>query len=479
MTIQIEHTRADGTILHGSVKGDGVYEIAQQHGFRYSRNVGIYIRGSRDKEAQHWQINRAADALRAAGHTVTIDINEDDDRSFAEIEGAREERAEDRAERFSDRAGRASAASDARRGTAHDISRRFEFGQPIPDNRAGGRRARRDQERMHDNMRKSIEEDKKAGYWAGRAEAAESYKQHRNDPYRTLRRLETLRADLRKQERHHAEATEKGYDSVDRHARLIRDIRKEIGHWEEVVEKAEAEGVKVWGPDDFAPGDYVVCLGSWYQVARVNPKTLSVAWNLRLAPKQVMTLEDATERGRVWTHPVDYTKVRARCPEAALVAFRADGKVPGTKAARAASEEQPASAVREAQAAKPKPKATKSTSDPKLAKRVYVTCPLGGAEATLTWWNGNSRPHKDFKPVTITAEEGAKFHRSVWSRPLQDEIARILDEHGYVCGEDDWTLARDRNGFVRTIQPKPETVPEEPAEPAAGTAAAPLLPLAG
>ncbi|MEU6595290.1 ParB/RepB/Spo0J family partition protein [Streptomyces sp. NPDC046881] len=468
--ITITHTREDGTLLDGSSKGDGVYEIVQPHGFRWSRNVGIYIRGSRDKEAQHWRINGAADALRAAGHDVTIEINEDDDRTFGEIEAERGERAEGRAERFSDRAGRAAASSEARRGAAHDISRRFEFGQPILVGHHSEGRARRDQERIHTNMRKSIEDNRRAGYWANRAEAAAAYKAHRNDPYRTLRRLEKLRADLRQQERYHAEAVEKKWDSVDRHARLIRDLQRDIGGWEEVVKKAEAEGVKIWRPDDFAPGDYVLYSGSWYQVHRVNPKTLSIAWNLRLAPKKVMTLEDATDRGRVWTHPADYSNARARCPEAAMAAFLADGKVPGTKAAHAASQEQPASAVREAQAAAAKTK-PKKKCDPKVPRKVFVACPLGGEEATLTWLNGGSRPHKDFEPVRITPPEGEKFQRAVWSRTLQAEIARILGEQGYEFGEDDWQVSRDRSGFVRPIKPKAKEEAAPELEQVAETAA--------
>ncbi|MER6256249.1 DUF3560 domain-containing protein [Streptomyces sp. NPDC001584] len=236
------HTREDGTVLDGSQKGDGVYEIVSRHGFRFSRNVGIYIRGSRDKEAQHWRINGAAAALRAAGHTVSVKISEDDDRSFAEIEEAREERAEDRAERFGERAGRAAAESVARRKRADDIGRRFEGGQPILVDHYSAPGAFRAQERMHANMRRSIEEKERAGYWASRAEAAAAFKEHRTDPYRTLRRLEKLRAELRQQQRHHADAVAKGWDSVDRHARLIRDLERDIAGWEEVVEKAKAEG---------------------------------------------------------------------------------------------------------------------------------------------------------------------------------------------------------------------------------------------
>lgn len=471
--ITITHTRAEGTLLEGSRKGDGVYEIVRDHGFRFSRNVsGLYIRRSQDKEADTWRINRAADALRAAGHEVTITINEDERRTFAEAEAAREERADDRVERFSDRADRAVASADARRASADQISKRFEFGQPILVGHHSEGRARRDAARIDTNMRKSFEERDRAGYWADRTRASENYAKHRNDPHRTLRRLERLRADLRAQERHHAEAVEKGYDSTGRHARLIRDYKEEIEHWEGIVQKAKDEGVKIWGPDDFAPGDFVLYSRSWYQVARVNPKTLSIAWNLRLAPKAVMTLEDATfDGGRVGTHTADYTQVQGRCPEEAMCAFLADGKVPGTKSARAASEAAPAASIHEARAAATK-KAPKKRTDPKVPKRIFVACPIDGAEATLTWLNGNSRPHKDFEPVKITPPEGEKFHRAVWSRPLQAEIARILAERGYVCGEDDWVVSRDRGGFVRSIKPKrPEelavAVDEQPApEPA-------------
>ncbi|MGC5412048.1 DUF3560 domain-containing protein, partial [Streptomyces sp. DT225] len=59
-TIKITHNREEGTLLNGSRKGDGVYEIVRTHGFRYSRNVGIYISRSQDREAQHWRINGAA-----------------------------------------------------------------------------------------------------------------------------------------------------------------------------------------------------------------------------------------------------------------------------------------------------------------------------------------------------------------------------------------------------------------------------------
>ncbi|MEW2568358.1 ParB/RepB/Spo0J family partition protein [Streptomyces sp. NPDC047070] len=458
--ITITHTRAEGTLLDGSRKGDGIFEIVRQHGFWFSRSLGcLYVKHSRDKAADTWKINRAAEALREAGHEVTVEVKERVRRSFAEAEADREGRAEDRADRYGERAGKAASSSAARRDAAHAISERFEFGQPILVGHHSERGARRDQERIHTNMRKSIEEDKKSGYWSDRARAAEGYEAFRKDPHRTLRRLERLRADLRRQER-----DAQGGQPSERQQMNMLDLREEIEHWEQLVKQAEADGVKIWRPEDFAPGDYVWYSRSWHQVKRVNPKTLSIAWNLRLAPKQVMTLEDATERGQTWTHPADYTQVSARCPEKAMDAFLADGKVPGTKAAAEASRAQPASAVREAKAAKPKKAGTTKRSDPKVARRIFVKCEMGGKKADLTWLNGGNRPHKDFEPVEIVPEEGATFNKAVWSAPLQEQIGRLLAERGYRCTGGDWTLSRDRTGFVRDI----EQIPEQP--PAAAPA---------
>ncbi|MFD6941071.1 ParB/RepB/Spo0J family partition protein [Streptomyces goshikiensis] len=474
--ITITHTRAEGTVLDGSSKGDGVYEIVSKHGFWWSRSVGIYIRNSRDREAQNWKINSAKTALEAAGHSVTVEINEGKRRSFAEAEVDRAERAEDRAERFENRADRAAASSDARHQAARDIMRHIPFGQPILVGHHSQRRAERDAERIDGHMRASIDEGKRAEYWASRSRSAEQYAEHRNNPQVTLRRLERLRADLRQQERYRDQAVEGGYDPG-RHVRNIEDLVEEIAYWEKLIKEAEENGVKIWGPDDFAPRDYVLSRGTWYQVARVNPKTLSIAWNLRLAPKKVMSLEDATEPGyRTGTFTTDYSNVRARCPEAAMLAFLADGKIPGTTSAAAASAAEPASAIREALAAKPKPK--KKANDPKVPKRVKVECGWNANEAKLTWLDGRSKPHKNYEPETITAPEGTKFTGSVWSPSLLAQVAALLTGRGYSFRGSGWSGGPGA-GIVRAIEetpaPEPEVTetPEATAQPAPAPEEAP------
>ncbi|MFE9406787.1 DUF3560 domain-containing protein [Streptomyces sp. NPDC006530] len=447
--ITITHTRAEGTILTGSRKGDGIFEIVRAHNFWFSRNVdGLFLKRSRDREAQTWRINAAAEALRAAGYEVTVEIDEDTRRSFAEAEADREERAADRVDRFSDRAGRATVSADARRAAADQLSKRFEFGQPILIGHHSEGRARRDAARIDANMRASFKDRDRAAYLSNRAQASESYTQHRNDPYRTLRRLEKLRADLRAQERHLEAETAAGRDGA-RHARLIEEMAEEIAHWEDIVEKAKAEGVQVWGPDDFTAGDFVRTGGSWYEVIRVNPKTLSIAWNLRLAPKPVMTREDATVPGyRLGTFTVDYTTVRGRCPGEVMRAYLADGKVPGTQSAHEASEKLPASAVRAAEAAKPR---TKKRSDPKIPKRVRVECAPDRTAATLTFLTGRSQPHKDFEPVTLTPPEGEKFAETIWANTLRTAAVEYLAGRGFRFRDAGWS-GESVQGASRAIE---------------------------
>jgi hypothetical protein len=452
-SVTITHTRAEGTLLGGSRKGDGVWELVRPFGFRPFRSIGMLgITHSRDREADTWRINRATAALRDAGYEVTVEIDESQRRTFAEAEAERLDRAENRAERYGDRADRAASNSDARHRAALGALDGIEPGQPILVGHHSERRHRRAIDRSDNHMRKSIEEHGKATHYSHRAEAAEQYEERRYDPNRTRRRLEKLRADLRWNE-----CAREGATNTERYDRRIEDLNEEIAHWERVVEKAKADGIKLWEADDFAPGDFALYLGSWHQVKRVNPKTLSIAWNLRLT-KPVLTLEDATEAGSLWTHPADYTKVKARCPEEAMRAFVAEGKVPGTKSARAASEAQPASAVRAAQAAKPK---EKRRSDPKVPKKVKVVSQWDATEAELTWLDGRGKPHKLYEPVTISAPDGVKFTEAASSRPLLLAVTKLLEEKGFRYRGGGWT-GGSRSGLIRAIEPVPADVEKAP-----------------
>lgn len=199
-TITITHRDAEGTLIRGSRKGDGVWEVllGLRDNWRSFRSLGCLGLGqSRDKPVQQWKIDRAADALGAAGFDVEVKVENGEPRSFAEIEADRYERAEERADRYEGYADNAAARSDAAYARVKRIADGIPFGQPILVDHHSAGRARRDQERMHSGMRRSIDEAEKADYLAGRAAAAESYREHREDVPRTLRRIEKLEAEVR------------------------------------------------------------------------------------------------------------------------------------------------------------------------------------------------------------------------------------------------------------------------------------------
>ena len=191
-SITIRHTRADGTLIEGSRRGDGVFELVRPHGFRYFRSLGqLGLPRSRDQRAQAWRIDNAAQALRTAGHTVSVEIDEDTRRSFAEAEAERVERSQDRAERLTDRAGRAAATSETLRERAHRHAD-YPMGQPILVGHHSEGRHRRDLERSDRLTRRSIEESDRAQELARRARSAESYERFRNSIPTTLRRIKKL-----------------------------------------------------------------------------------------------------------------------------------------------------------------------------------------------------------------------------------------------------------------------------------------------
>lgn len=292
-TITISHSHAEGTVIGGSRKGDGVYEVlaalrkAGQGNWRFSRDAGLYLGQSRDRNAQAWKIDKAAQALREAGLEVTVEVDEGEARPFAEQEDDRYARAEDRADRFAGYAENAAARSTAAYEGVRRIGDGIPFGQPILVGHHSERHARRDVDRMHSGMRRSIDEGKKSGYHAGRADAAGHYQQHREDVPTTLRRIEKLEAEERGIQREMAGRAEyvSGKLTLVRPsgghlARLERraaELADELAYWREHVAAREAEGVKVWSRADFAKGDWVADQGGrWHPVKRVNARSVTV-----------------------------------------------------------------------------------------------------------------------------------------------------------------------------------------------------------
>jgi hypothetical protein len=331
--ITITHTRADGTLLEGSAKGDGVYDILRGLGgnWRYFPSLRrIGIGQSRDRAAKTWVINGAAEALRNAGHEVTVTIDDSEARSFAEAEQERYERAERRADYHEEHAGKAAAASDAAWQAEHGILDMIPMGQPILVGHHSERRHRRDLDRAESLRRRGMAESERSEYHADRAEAAEQYQARRENIPTTLRRIAGLEAEERSWQR----ALKGEPDSrtlrnretdayMPAHGRYrerveteLAAIREQLDYWRGIV---AASGVKVWGPSDFTKGDFVQLRYGFYEVLRVNAKSLTIPALISDGP--VVTKANSRMS---WTDTMPYDKVTGRKSAEEMAEIRAE-----------------------------------------------------------------------------------------------------------------------------------------------------------
>lgn len=307
--ITITHTSEDGTLLTGSAKGDGVYEIVRAHGFRWFPSIRmIGIRGSRDHKPMTWKINAAKTALEAAGHTVTLEVN-DGLRSAAEREEAKAEQLETRQDALEAKASRRAAEGEQRVSAGWGAFRQMD-GQPILVGHYSEKRHRNAIDKAENNLRKGyglLDEAKEADR---RADASRTDQSYRETGPVTERRIAKLEAERRKVERDMAPCMVSGKkvkpegqgktidcrlcwnpitlgETVPDHGRRISqahgeqrlaELDDELAYWREHLQELVDSGrYRKWGPDDFQVGDYVSTrFGRWSRVEKVNRKTLSV-----------------------------------------------------------------------------------------------------------------------------------------------------------------------------------------------------------
>lgn len=110
-------------------------------------------------------------------------------------------RAEAKTERLDNLSTKRQRQADSFFNAAERISQRFYMGQPILVGHHSERSARKDQERMHAHMDKSVKAQKALGYWAYRAEGVERHANRKSDPRVRARRIKTLLKDLRTHQR--------------------------------------------------------------------------------------------------------------------------------------------------------------------------------------------------------------------------------------------------------------------------------------
>ena len=61
-------------------------------------------------------------------------------------------------------------------------------------------------------------------------------------------------------------------------SRQSAELDEQLTHWRAVVAQAESAGFKIWSAEDFSRGDFVEYRGAWYEVLRVNRRSVTVPY---------------------------------------------------------------------------------------------------------------------------------------------------------------------------------------------------------
>lgn len=320
--LTITHTHAEGTLIDGTAKGDGSAPILKTQRWRWSRTLGSwYIPQSRDRRARHPQIEATAAALRAAGFTVEVDID-DTYRPTAETEADKIVRQQARADALDAKADRKAAAAESAWSAERAAYRALpEGGEPVKVGHHSERRHRRAIDTAWNALGKAVEAERAAITARGRADAAAKTTDHRYAPVAVARRIDKLTAELRRLERARDGYTrtlytnaQTGQKVVETHApaggeyrdRLLVEIdhtADELAYWQGVRDAQIAEGTATaYSRDVLVKGDRVLYVGRWHEVVRVNAKSVTVgslvggSWTDRVPYREIRGLRDADDR---------------------------------------------------------------------------------------------------------------------------------------------------------------------------------------
>jgi DNA-binding transcriptional regulator YdaS (Cro superfamily) len=235
--IAIVHTQAEGTVVWGTALGDGANTVLRPAGFRWYTSQGAWgIVGSRDQPPQLEVINRAVAALRAAGFTVTVDLDDAASTAAGEVAGRSTASAQMLVGRAVVAAGRAAAVERAARAAVQADAVR----------------------RSPSAVRQRLE----------RLAAAQRHDQRALEGYRrTIRNGGGVTED-------------QGPATGAWRTRLINQMaqrQKDVEYWTAVADRQYAMGIATdYAAAGIAAGDAVKFRGRWYPVTRVNAKSVTV-----------------------------------------------------------------------------------------------------------------------------------------------------------------------------------------------------------
>lgn len=314
--LHVTHTRAEGTLLDGTARGDGTADLLKGHGWRWSRELGQwYVPRTRERGAPRERIEATIRSLGGFGFEVTVELD-DAPRSVVEVEAAHTARQVVRAERLADRARRAEHRALVAEAAMRAAEERVPTGgEPVKVGHHSEGRHRRALERAHRSLGVSVEADREAHGAAVAAEVAAAAPGARYSPVAVANRLVRLEADhralVRRRDgwtrtidarRHLVERTPPA--SGDARALLeveIAETLERIAYWREIREQQQASGsATAFTAETVRPGDRVQISGIWRRVVRASAKSVTVktgySWNDRAPWHTVQAHESAPTR---------------------------------------------------------------------------------------------------------------------------------------------------------------------------------------
>lgn len=294
--LAITHTRADGTLIDGTARGDGTGPILKANGWRWSRGLGAwYVPASRDRSPSQPRIEATAQQLTAEGHEVTVDID-DAPRPTSDVETDKAARAGARAAALTDTAARRRREADEADERAQRAGAALPpGGEPVKVGHHSEARHRRALARAQTTLSTSVAADQALTEAEQRAHAAARATQARHGAVTVANRLQRLEAD-----RWRAVRSRDGYsrtvyrgvgdapdvvetvppaDGEQRHRldQQVSELDDQIAYWSAVRDDQQATGqASSYGRHNVSPGDQVRIRGSWRDVVRSSTKSVSV-----------------------------------------------------------------------------------------------------------------------------------------------------------------------------------------------------------
>jgi len=199
------------------------------------------------------------------------------------------DRAGRRQERLGAKAEKLESVAESKLEQAHKMADVIPFGQPILIGHHSEGRDRRYRERIHGTYEKGFEAMKEAKEVSQRLEGSQALSRKRETPGYMSRKIDKLETDLRKFERDKGQW--QGHSAE--WEKRTNDLKEQIAYWKK--ELGEAGGLKVT-PADVKAGDEILYIGTWYEVVRVNPKTVTIKNWLDIP---------------TWTWGAEYSKIKA------------------------------------------------------------------------------------------------------------------------------------------------------------------------